>query len=134
MFLDANLMFCQGQELRGSTVSQKTLCLDNKVGSGLPMHPFFQVQEVLTGLTSLSIEVQSADVITDSVENIPESAFQTISESRSLTAEHLEKHPTIYLSALPPEAGRFLRLKFTVNGSVSAGKVNAGLVLDRQLQ
>ncbi len=131
MYLDANLMFSQNQALTATAVSDKSLFLGKEVGSGLPIFPLIQVAEPFEGLTTLEVQIQSAE----GTQGTPplEAAWKTIATSGEKTQAELNASRTINFGSLPPKSEAFLRVRYVLTGKATAGTVTAALVLDRQI-
>ncbi len=156
MYLDVNLLFSNKQSISKTIESEKNIEIDEEFGSSLGISPFIQIEEQFAGLTNIKIELQGSDelspVVIDPVINPidensgnsessanPENSespvddnWINISTSPLFTQTEINEQKIIYLSALPPKMPKYLRLKYTVSGSPTQGKITAGLVLNRQ--
>ncbi len=127
MILDAELLFSKEQALTKTAYSAKTLNLESEVGAGYALTPFVQVSEEFAGITDLNVEVQMADS-----SDASDSAWQSIIILPKKTQAELNSKKMFYLAPLPQDAGKYLRLKYTVSGTPTKGSLTAGLVLGRQ--
>lgn len=113
----------------GSQASANVIDLGTQrdLGVDAEMKVLVQVVEAFAGGTSLQVFLQGS---TDN------SAYTTMAESRAYPTAELTAGTRLLAIALPRPAGsqaipRYLRLNYTVAGTMTAGTVIAGLVLDR---
>lgn len=152
MFLDASLMFSKEQAITETTVSNALLLSQNskrltsagiQTGAsdiaykhnGTPLYPFVQITEEFEGLTSFIVEVQKCNdesydpTVTGAI--MPADAeWNSVISSEKYTLDDLNTLGLLHLE--PVSASGVLRLRYVVEGSVSAGSVSAGLVLNIQ--
>ena len=95
------------------------------IGPGYPIEVVCLMAESAAGATGLSVELQTSD--TEAF-----TSATTLQTAAITGADNLKAGAQIPLSTLPGSCRRYLRLKYTVTGSATAGKITAGLVLDRQ--
>lgn len=135
MYLDAALLFSHVQKITASQNSEKSLDLGVMEGTGMPIFPFVQVVEGFSGITSLTVHIQSSHA-DKAMADLTEDDWQTILSSQKLPLADITKPCSLAFGSLPPKAGRYLRIKYEVEKTESQenaqGSVTAGLVLDRQ--
>lgn len=135
MYLDAELLFSHAQKITASQVSDKSLDIGSMEGTGMPILPFVHIVEGFAGLASLTVHIQSSNA-DKAMENLAESDWQTILSSQKLLPADIAKPCSLAFGSLPPKSGRYLRVKYEVDGTettgAAKGAITAGLVLDRQ--
>lgn len=134
MYLDAELLFSHAQKITATQNSAKVLDLGTMEGSGMPIFPFVQVVEGFTGLTSLTVHIQSSNA-DKAMAGLAESDWQTILSSQKMLSADIAKPCSLAFGSLPPKAGKYLRVQYEVDAAEAGavkGAVTAGLVLDRQ--
>lgn len=134
MYLDAELLFSHAQKITATQNSAKVLDLGTMEGSGMPIFPFVQVVEGFTGLTSLTVHIQSSNA-DKAMADLAESDWQTILSSQKMLSADIAKPCSLAFGSLPPKAGKYLRVQYEVDAAETGtvkGAVTAGLVLDRQ--
>lgn len=124
MYFDAQNLFSDKQALTATAVSANVVKVTENVGAGEPIFVSIHVVENFVGLTSLNVQIQSADSATGT--------FQTIQETRAIPLADLNSGEVINIGSLPPKTGQFLRLNYVVAGTATAGAVTAGIVWDKQ--
>jgi hypothetical protein len=131
MFIDVENAFCDADAVTASAASESVIDLMKaRRGAGTPLKIFCQVQTTFASAAqdgTMSVKLQ-----TDDDENFGSSTTHwttpAIAEA-SLVAGYCYDLPDI-----PATSERYARLYFTVAGSgnFTAGKFDAGIVLDRQ--
>lgn len=116
-----------GQAITTTAVSTDVIDLTQSrdIGIGTELDIWAQVVTPFTGGTSLQVEVQTATDV----------AFTTpvvLASGPTVALANLVAGADIARMALPTGVLRALRLRFVVVGTMTAGTVVAGLVLDRQ--
>ena len=131
MYIDYQNLFSNRQAL-ASGVSEHVLDVGRRVGAwqhdigpGYPIEVLCVIAETAVGATGLTVELQTSDTadFTDAI---------TLQSAALTDAEQLVAGMQVPLSTLPVGCKRYLRLKYTVTGTATAGQLIAGLVLDRQ--
>lgn len=135
MIIDEELTFCKNQEITTGTIfSEKTIdqgqndiipgttyrmVRDFGQNSDVPI--FIQVTEDFVGGSSVSVAIQMDD---NSDFNSPE----TVGISTTLQTDDLKAGKKFSINVSPLDVNqRYIRLRFTVTGTYTAGKVYAGL-------
>lgn len=134
MYLDAELLFSHAQKITATQNSTNVLDLGTMEGDGMPIFPFVQVVEGFTGLTSLTVHIQSSNA-DKAMADLAESDWQTILSSQKMLSADIAKPCSLAFGSLPPKAGKYLRVQYEVDAAETGtvkGAVTAGLVLDRQ--
>jgi hypothetical protein len=137
MIIDTSLVFSNQQAVTTSAPSTNaidlgatgtpfaaTIPLVRDIGDGHPTEISVSVAQTFTGLTSLQISVQTSP---DSV-NWTTVDIGNVVPAASLVAGYLFKVPKIVQEA----SSRYLQLYYTVNGTATAGAINASIVANRQ--
>ncbi|WP_223513970.1 Bbp16 family capsid cement protein [Pseudomonas sp. GL-R-26] len=123
MLFDAKLLMSSAQAITASAVSTDTIDRgDTKdVGRAADIPILVQVVEAFNTLTSLTVELQTDD---NSAFSTPRSLFSVVVPLADLKLGY-----QIPVITLPQKTERFLRLNYTVTGTVpTLGKVTAGVV------
>lgn len=123
MLFDAKLLMSSAQAITATAVSTDTIDRgDTKdVGKAGDIPLLVQVVEAFNTLTSLTIELQTDD---NSAFSTPRSLFSVVVPLADLKLGY--QVPVI---TLPQKTERFLRMNYTVTGTVpTLGKVTAGVV------
>lgn len=124
MLLDAQNLFSENQALTsGSAYSTNVVKFGKNDVSYVPV--VIQVTEDFAGLTSLAVEVETADnaAFNNSVSLV----------SSSLLLAGLKAGNKFPIAYLPKGNKGYMRLKFTVTGTATAGKITAGVVASDEL-
>lgn len=119
MLLDNQNLFCENQEITsGEIYSQNIIAFGKNDVSFVPV--VIQAVDEFSGLTSLkvSIETSSTSDFADTV---------VLAES-SLEQAELKAGSTFPITFLPKGNKGYMRLKFSVNGVESSGKITSGVV------
>ncbi len=131
MYLDAELLFSHAQKITATQNSEKCLDLGAMEGTGMPIFPFVQVVEGFAGLTSLTVHIQSSNA-DKAMAELTEDDWQTVLSGQKLPLSDITKPCSLAFGSLPPRSGKYLRIKYEVEGTAAKGAVTAGLALDRQ--
>lgn len=135
MFLDKENLFSEDQDIGvaatadAATASTNIIDLGNDDAAVQALNEkggqlLVQVTETFAGGTSMKVTLQSDD---DEAFGSP----TTVVESAAVVTASLVQGYQ-YKLALPPINEQYLRLVYTVVGTMSAGMVMAGIVLDKQ--
>lgn len=132
MILDKQNMFSDGQALTdtsGASTNVINLGNDDAYVQALnekgDLAIFCQVDTEFAGGTSIKVSVQ-----TDDDESF--GSALTIHETAAIGVATLKQGYNFKINGLPPINEQYIRLYYTVAGTFTAGKLNAGLVLDKQ--
>ena len=128
MFFDAENLFSDDQAVTVTAVSTNIVDLSGVAavdeGPGEPLDLFAQVTTAFAGGTSIALKLETDDDV----------AFGSATDLGSTAAIATASLVAGYRfpKQLPKEGlERYLRLTYTVVGTMSAGNITAGLVLDR---
>lgn len=130
MIRDNFLEFSVAQDLTaGTAVSTNVVDLLNArdIGVGDDVEIPVTVNTGFTGGTSLQIQLQ---------ESVDNSTYVTIMETAAIPLANLGANQQIALIEVPPRPSsmpalpRYIRLNYIVVGTMTAGKVDAGILLD----
>lgn len=130
MYLDKQLMFSEAQAVTVTAASTNVVDLgaDRNVGSGEPLELLVVVDEAAAaaGAATVTIELQTDD-------NEAFASATTLLSSAAIGKAALTAGSSHFKVQVPEDAERYLRLNYTVaTGPLTAGKLTAGLILDRQ--
>lgn len=131
MILDKENLFSEDQEITVTAASTNIIDLGNDHARIQPLNEkgvtelFVQVTTAFAGGTSLKVTLQSDD-------DVAFGSATTVLESAAVATATLVLGYQFRFSTLPRINEQYLRLNYTVVGTMSAGKVMAGLILDRQ--
>jgi len=128
MILDKENLFSDDQAV--TTTAASTNVIDTGAakdsGPGTPMRVLAQVSEAdFAGGTSIAVALQTA---TDAAFSSPVTLFTTA----AIALADLVAGYQFAIGMVPKGALRYLRLNYTVVGTMSAGKITAGIVFDKQ--
>lgn len=123
MLYDAENLFSDGQKITTTAVSTNVVAAPVNVGDGEPLYLSFTPVEPFAGLTSLEVQLQTSDKA--------DADFVTV-QSVKLPVADLQGDKLVNVGSVPPRTKKYLRLNYVVEGTATAGKVMAGLVLARQ--
>ncbi len=84
-----------------------------------------QVTEAFAGGTSVQVTVQTDD-------NTGFSSAKTLYETAAIVTASLVQGYQFPLDGIPLGVERYIRLNYTVVGTYTAGKIHAGIVVDKQ--
>lgn len=131
MFIDKQNLFSEDQAVTVTAVSTNVIDLganESEIQAlfekGL-VKVAAQVTTAFAGGTSMSVALQ-----TDSDEAF--GTVETLHTSAAIATATLVQGYQYRIGGLPLGIKRYLRLNYTVVGTMSAGKIHAGLVLDTQ--
>lgn len=129
MIFDKQTLFSDAQAVTATAASTNTVDLGpiatgykRRVGLGEKIPVVVQVIEAFAGATSLTVAVQESDA--------PGSGFTDIATSVAVPVASLKPGYRFEIDVIPRnQSKRYLRLNYTVDGTATAGKVTAGVVL-----
>lgn len=125
MLLDAALLYSDDQAVTTTAASTNSIDLDviNR-GQGNPLSNFVNVTEAFAGGTSITFAIQdSAD----------DATFATIATTGAIALADLVEGAVIdNLPTIPPTSKRYVRMNYTVAGTMTAGKISSGIKLGTQ--
>lgn len=125
MIFDKHNNFSEDQAITVTANSTNVVDLGPaKMGEGEPIEVLVQVTTAFAGGTSIAFTLETDD-------NEAISSATDIQDVAAVATAGLTQGTQITFSALPRACERYLRLAYTVVGTMSAGKIFAGLNLDR---
>ena len=121
MLLDSQNLFSNAQAITGSAVSENVVVMgEGEVAFGTPKPLLIQVVEDFAGATSLTVTIETADNA--------DFSGKVVLASATLQASELVAGAQFPINYLPKGNKGFMRLAYTVEGTVTSGKITAGLV------
>ena len=123
MLLDMQNIFSDAQEVKTTQYSTNVVKFGNNDVSYVPL--IIQVVQNFTGLTALTVEIETSATET----------FDTATSlvSSSLMASKLKTGALFPISYLPQGNLGYMRIKYSVMGTGTAGKITAGVVNANEL-
>ena len=123
MLLDMQNLFSNAQRVVATSYSQNVIYFGKGDVSYLPL--VIQVVEEFAGLTSLTVEIETSDT----------EAFttSTVLQSSYLPLAKLTLGKRIPIINLPRGNAGYIRIKYNVVGTSTAGKITAGVVASDEL-
>lgn len=128
MIFDAQNLFSDDQALTTTAVSTNVIDLGvaADVGPGEPLYLRIQVTTAFAGGTSLKVALQKDD-------NSGFSSATIVLESEVIATASLTQGYLFPLTQIPHSADeQYLRLNYTIVGTMSAGAITAGIVTGHQ--
>lgn len=132
MYFDAENLFSKDQAVTVTAASTNTIDVQRvrngrqkDIGHGRLIQLFITVSETFKGLTSLQVAFETSDN-----ENL--SPATTLIQTAAIPASELIQGYTFSMTAVPDGCRRYIRLNYIVSGTATAGKITAGIVVDRQ--
>jgi hypothetical protein len=127
MYLDKENLFSEDQAITVTAASTDVIDLGlTEMGRGEEIEILVQVTTDFADGTSLQVALQTDD-------NAGFSSAATLFSSAAIATASLVAGYTFAMGKLPDNlVERYVRLYYTVVGTMSAGKVVAGLIKDRQ--
>ena len=129
MILDKQNLFSDDQAITVTANSTNVIDLGAAdKGPGTPLEIYIQATEAFTaaGAATLTVSLTTDD-------NASMSSATTLYTSAAIGKADLVAGYVVPIRALPTGAEQYLRLTYTVaTGPMTAGKITAGIVLDRQ--
>lgn len=125
MYIDYALMFSQDQAVTVTAVSTKAVQVNVNVGAGTPVFPTVTITTPFAGLTSLAFELQTSDT--------EAGAYTTIATTEPVLLAGLNANEFFAnFGSVPPVTKAWIKMKYVVVGTATAGKVTSSITLDRQ--
>lgn len=125
MLLDMETLYSDAQSITATAESANVVRLSkgnfSEVAFGTPIPLSVQVVEDFEGATSVNVAFE-----TSANENFSDE--KVLAQSGDIPAEKLKAGYTFPLNYVPKGNLGYTRLKYTVDGSASAGKITAGIV------
>ena len=125
MLYDLETLFSNNQKITATAASENVVCFARgpikEVAFGTPLPLRIQVTEDFAGLTGLTIDVETAS----------DEAFsdaKVLATTGEIAKAELVAGYTAPINFIPKGNLGFMRLKYTVNGSTTAGAITAGVV------
>lgn len=129
MYIDKQAILSDDQAVTVTAVSENIYDtgVEKDVGPGKRLNLLCQVsEEDFAGGTSLQVALQ-----TDTVANF--ASPKVLATSRAVpVAELVAGFDAFGIDVIPAGSQRYLRLAYTVVGTMTAGKITAGIVLEKQ--
>jgi hypothetical protein len=126
MILDKQNLFSDDQAVTTTAVSTNVIDLGVAgANKGEPIDILVQVTTTFAGGTSIQLGVGCDTVAAFSSET-------TLQTTAAIALASLVQGYQFTVSVIPTGVERFMRLTYTVVGTMTAGNITAGLVLDRQ--
>ena len=125
MLYDLETLFSDNQKITATAESTNVVCFARspikEVSFGTPLPLRIQVTETFAGLTNLTVTVETAadEEFDEPVE---------LATSGAVAAEDLVAGYTFPINFIPKGNLGYMRLKYTVSGTATAGKITAGVV------
>ncbi len=125
MLYDLESLFSNNQVITASAVSENVVCFAKgefkEVAFGTPLPLRIQVTKTFAGLTSLTVEVQTAS-------DADFSDVETLATSGAIEADKLVAGYTFPVNFIPRGNKGYMRLNYTVAGTATDGTITAGVV------
>lgn len=119
MLLDQNAVFSDKQAVKSSTVSTHTVDQGAAGDARCGLYAVIKVDEAFAGVTELTAALETS--------NSEEFSSSKVLASITSAAAGLVQNAVLLKTPVPAGALRYMRVKYTVNGSGSAGTVSAFL-------
>lgn len=125
MLFDKQSLFSDNQAITATAVSENVVCLakgplkDVALGNPLPLA--ILVTEAFAGLTNLTVTIETA---TDK----EFSDATVLATTGAIAAADLVAGYTFPINFIPKGNKGYMRAKYTVSGTATAGKITAGVV------
>lgn len=125
MIFDKENLFSEDQAITVTANSTNVIDLGlTEMGEGEPIQIIVQVTTAFAGGTNMVVTLTTDD-------NAAMASETTLLASGTIITATLVQGYRFKFSVLPEDCERYLRLTFTVTGTMSAGAVFAGLNIDR---
>ena len=125
MLFDKQALFSDNQAVTATAVSNDVVCMAKgaikEVTFGEPMPLRIQVTEAFAGLTSLTVAIETAT--TEKFEDTV-----TLASTAAIPAAELKAGYVFPINFVPKGNLGYMRIKYTVDGTATAGKITAGIV------
>lgn len=131
MYFDYENIFSKDQALKTTAASDNVIDVgrdmrtQKDVGPGTPIQLYITVSETCAGLTSLAVAFETSDT-----EDF--ATATTLLTTGAVPVAKLKQGYTFPMTIVPDDCLRYLRLKYVIAGTATAGKITAGVVVDRQ--
>lgn len=126
MLLDMETLFCNKQAVTSTAPSTNVVHTAlgklKEIAFGTPMPILIQVIEAFAGCTSVKVALQ-----TSATEDF--STAVTLAETGAIPVAQLKAGFKFPINFMPKGNLGYTRLYFTVNGTATAGKIDAGFVV-----
>ena len=125
MLFDKQALFSDNQAITATANSENVVCLAKgalkDVALGNPIPLAILVTEDFTGLTNLTVTIETS---ADEAFGTP----TTLATTGAIAAADLKAGYTFPINFIPKGNLGYMRAKYTVSGSATAGKITAGVV------
>ena len=125
MLFDKEALFSDNQAVTTTTVSENVICLAKgplkEVAFGQPIPLAIQVTEDFAGLTGLTVTIETA--VDEAFGEAVALATTGAIEAKDLVAGY-----TFPINFVPKGNLGYMRAKYSISGTATAGKITAGVV------
>lgn len=127
MFFDKELIFSENQSVTNSAASSNIVEIGENAGAGEALKLYIKVKENFASDSAATLKV--------SLQGSDDSAFTTPVElisSAEIGKDVLVAGKSIEMGSVPAQHGKFIRLYYTTDAVMTAGKITSAVVLDVQ--
>ncbi len=125
MILDLEAILSDDQAITSTVDSENIIELPKRSYEGQPMRLLIQVTTDFTGGTSIAFDLE-----TDALAAM--GSPTDIATVAAVVTATLVAGYTINIPFLPKSNEEFIRLEYTVDGTMTAGNITAGIIFDEQ--
>lgn len=125
MILDKEALYSDDQAITTTADSTNVLDLAKNSGPGKPVRLLIQVTTTFAGGTDITIDLETDD-------NTSFSSLSTIASTSTIALATLVAGYKFSIDFVPRLMERYSRLEYTVTGTMTAGKITAGIIYDEQ--
>ena len=128
MIIDKELMFSEAQAVTSTASSTNIVDLGvGDIGPSEALSLFVNAGTVFTGTGTITVSLRTSDTLSSGALASP-----IVVATFPLTNAQIKAGGKLVAARLPHGMKRYADANYTVDGTVAAGKVTAGLVLDAQ--
>lgn len=122
MLLDSALLFSDNQAVTVTALGTNALDMGAAgMGQGNPLTLFANVGTAFVGGTSIVVSLQECDTVGGT--------YTDVIASKAILTADLTAGKAINLGIVPVGTEQFLKMKYTVSGTMTAGTINSGIKL-----